>query len=183
MSIRREPIEVHPRRYYSAPHACRPRSTCADANGVQCCNDVYTSLLKSDKFKFRKRIDRMTRAREKPPATVAVRKEETLKTPLLDLSSRKPIVKGKTHRPYIGICVSARYRERTPAARPRPAPAPDKHGAVPQRVLRHAARPARALATSSVQYSNARGREKERYTKAERRREKECEPVDFDSQL
>ncbi|GBP87169.1 Cryptochrome-1 [Eumeta japonica] len=33
--------------------------------------------------------------------------------------------------------------------------------------------PARALATSSVQYSNARGREKERYTKIESRREKE----------
>ncbi|GBP64083.1 hypothetical protein EVAR_51083_1 [Eumeta japonica] len=33
--------------------------------------------------------------------------------------------------------------------------------------------PARALATSSVQYSHARGREKERYTKVESRREKE----------
>ncbi|GBP54254.1 hypothetical protein EVAR_36469_1 [Eumeta japonica] len=38
-------------------------------------------------------------------------------------------------------------------------------------------RPARALATSSVQYSNARGREKERYTKVESRREKESESV------
>ncbi|GBP59159.1 RNA-directed DNA polymerase from mobile element jockey [Eumeta japonica] len=35
------------------------------------------------------------------------------------------------------------------------------------------ARPTRALATSSVQYSNARGREKEIYTKVESRREKE----------
>ncbi|GBP09579.1 hypothetical protein EVAR_76574_1 [Eumeta japonica] len=34
-------------------------------------------------------------------------------------------------------------------------------------------RPARALATSSVQYSSARGREKERYTKVESTREKE----------
>ncbi|GBP69091.1 hypothetical protein EVAR_87370_1 [Eumeta japonica] len=34
-------------------------------------------------------------------------------------------------------------------------------------------RPARALATSSVQYSNSRGREKERYTKIEIMREKE----------
>ncbi|GBP87256.1 hypothetical protein EVAR_59184_1 [Eumeta japonica] len=34
-------------------------------------------------------------------------------------------------------------------------------------------RPARALATSSVQYYNARGKEKERYTKVESRREKE----------
>ncbi|GBP44366.1 hypothetical protein EVAR_31261_1 [Eumeta japonica] len=33
--------------------------------------------------------------------------------------------------------------------------------------------PARALATSSVQYSNVRGREKERYTEVESRREKE----------
>ncbi|GBP34312.1 hypothetical protein EVAR_7363_1 [Eumeta japonica] len=38
--------------------------------------------------------------------------------------------------------------------------------------------PARALATSSVQYSNARGREKERYTNVESRREKESESVD-----
>ncbi|GBP55093.1 hypothetical protein EVAR_46390_1 [Eumeta japonica] len=36
-------------------------------------------------------------------------------------------------------------------------------------------RPARALATSSVQYSNARGREKERHTKVESRKEKESE--------
>ncbi|GBP08170.1 hypothetical protein EVAR_2952_1 [Eumeta japonica] len=34
-------------------------------------------------------------------------------------------------------------------------------------------RPAPALASSSVKYSNARGREKERYTKVESRREKE----------
>ncbi|GBP56700.1 Ankyrin repeat and SAM domain-containing protein 1A [Eumeta japonica] len=44
-------------------------------------------------------------------------------------------------------------------------------------------KPARALATNSVQYSNARGREKERYTKVESRREKESESVDFVSQL
>ncbi|GBP75781.1 hypothetical protein EVAR_60094_1 [Eumeta japonica] len=40
-------------------------------------------------------------------------------------------------------------------------------------------RPARALAKNSVQYSNARGREKERYTKVESRKEKESEAVDF----
>ncbi|GBP13349.1 hypothetical protein EVAR_8258_1 [Eumeta japonica] len=39
-------------------------------------------------------------------------------------------------------------------------------------------RPAPALAKSSVQYSKARGREKERYTKVESRREKESESVD-----
>ncbi|GBP68773.1 hypothetical protein EVAR_83506_1 [Eumeta japonica] len=39
-------------------------------------------------------------------------------------------------------------------------------------------RPALALATSSVQYSNARGREKERYTKVERRRAQESKSVD-----
>ncbi|GBP01053.1 hypothetical protein EVAR_2319_1 [Eumeta japonica] len=37
-------------------------------------------------------------------------------------------------------------------------------------------RSARALATSSVQYSNARGREKERYTKAESRRDIKSDP-------
>ncbi|GBP27931.1 hypothetical protein EVAR_83560_1 [Eumeta japonica] len=44
-------------------------------------------------------------------------------------------------------------------------------------------KPARGLATSSVRYSNTRGREKERYTKVESRREKESESVDFLSQL
>ncbi|GBP85032.1 hypothetical protein EVAR_54185_1 [Eumeta japonica] len=39
-------------------------------------------------------------------------------------------------------------------------------------------RPGLALAASSVQYSNARGREKERYIKVESRREKESESVD-----
>ncbi|GBP07254.1 hypothetical protein EVAR_92132_1 [Eumeta japonica] len=41
------------------------------------------------------------------------------------------------------------------------------------RVVYTCYRPARALATSSVQYSNARRRGKERYTKVESRREKE----------
>ncbi|GBP92495.1 hypothetical protein EVAR_67550_1 [Eumeta japonica] len=44
-------------------------------------------------------------------------------------------------------------------------------------------RPVRTLATSSVQYSNARGREKERYSKVESRREKESESVDFVSHV
>ncbi|GBP26157.1 Echinoderm microtubule-associated protein-like CG42247 [Eumeta japonica] len=43
--------------------------------------------------------------------------------------------------------------------------------------------PARALATSSVQYSNAIGREIERYVKVESRREKESESVDVVSQF
>ncbi|GBP71221.1 hypothetical protein EVAR_44859_1 [Eumeta japonica] len=41
-------------------------------------------------------------------------------------------------------------------------------------------RPARALATTSVQYSNARGREKERYKKVESKREKETKRVSSD---
>ncbi|GBP65322.1 Zinc finger protein 91 [Eumeta japonica] len=44
-------------------------------------------------------------------------------------------------------------------------------------------RPARALTTSSVQYSNARERETERYTKVVSRREKESESGDVVSQL
>ncbi|GBP15985.1 hypothetical protein EVAR_94333_1 [Eumeta japonica] len=62
----------------------------------------------------------------------------------------------------------------------------ERHAAglgTPEHMLDYNSRPARALATSSIQYSNSRGRVKERYAKVESRTENESESVDFVSQL